>query len=155
MPYVSDIYAYVMQKLNDGAITQRYIKTVKIQARKGILGEEIVTKMSNGHIETKSVVKTEGDMIITNPSGEQYRISAEMFEKRYTPDTEKAGWYFSKPVPQTMMFIDEDISFKAHWGEDMHIKAGGVLNITDMERGEIYGIQLPEFKETYVLHKED
>ena len=60
MPYVSDIYAYVMQKLNDGAITQHYIKTVKIQARKGILGEEIVTKMSNGLIETKSVVKTSG-----------------------------------------------------------------------------------------------
>lgn len=134
-------------------MTQRYVKTVKIKARKGVLGEEIVTRMSNGLVETKSVVKTEGDMIITNPSGEQYRVSAEMFEKRYSPDIDNDGWYISKQIPQTMIFIDEDISFKAHWGEDMHIKAGGVLNITDMNQGQIYGIQPPEFKEIYSLYK--
>lgn len=41
------------------------------------------------------------------------------------------------------------MEFKAPWGEDMSIKAGGVLNITGRETGDIYGIQRKEFNETY------
>ncbi len=108
--------------------------------------------MNNGLKETQSTVLNEGDMIITNPSGEQYRVSADIFKERYTADPDNNGEYFPNPIPQKMLFLTEDISFRAYWGEDMHIKKGGTLNITDYEIGHIYGIQPSEFQETYTSY---
>ena len=58
-----------------------YAKTARITAREGIVGEEIVTRMKDGHEETKNTVKEEGDMVVRNPNGEEYIIDAKTFAK--------------------------------------------------------------------------
>ncbi len=43
--------------------------------------------------------------------------------------------------------LQENVRFQAPWGEEMRIRAGGVLVIKDS--GDIYGIQREEFQDTY------
>ncbi len=151
MVEVSDIKAYVEERLAEGQKPQLYAKTARIKAREGVVGEEIVTKMADGHTETTNSVKAEGDMVATNPSGEQYIIDAATFKKKYEVDPANPQQYRPKGGAQQFLFLKEDVQFTAPWGEKMDIKAGGVLNITGRESGDIYGIQRKEFNETYAM----
>ena len=145
---VENIFTYVKNLLESGKKPDSYIKTAKIKARPAVEGEEIITEMKDHHIETKCRVKNCDSMVITNPNGEQYVVSRADFNKRYDPAGEN-GVYIPKPLPQKMLIIDEDIQFIAPWGEVMDIRAGGALNITEIGKGYIYGIQPLEFKQTY------
>ena len=149
MVKVADIKSYVQEKLEAGQKPQLYAKTARITAREGIVGEEIVTKMKNGLEETRNVVKEQGDMVATNPSGEQYIIDAKTFAKKYEVDPANPKQYRPKGGAQEFLFLKEDVQFTAPWGEEMDIKAGGVLNISGRDSGDIYGIQRKEFNETY------
>lgn len=149
MVEVSDIKAYVEARLAEGQKPQLYAKTARIQAREGVVGEEIVTKMADGHTETVNRVKSEGDMVATNPNGEQYIIDAATFKKKYEVDPANPAQYRPKGGAQQFLFLKEDVQFTAPWGEVMDIKAGGVLNITS--RDDIYGIQKKEFNQTYAM----
>lgn len=149
MVKVNDIKAYVQEKLDAGQKPQLYAKTARITAREGVVGEEIVTKMADGHQETKNVVKEKGDMVATNPNGEQYIIDAKTFAKKYEIDPANPKQYRPKGGAQEFLFLKEDVQFTAPWGEEMDIKAGGVLNISGRDSGDIYGIQRKEFNETY------
>lgn len=151
MVHVSDIKAYVEEKLAEGQKPQLYAKTARIKARPGVVGEEIVTKMADGHEETRNTVKAKGDMVATNPAGEEYIIDAKTFAKKYEIDPANPKQYRPKGGAQEFLFLKEDVQFKAPWGEDMDIKAGGVLNISGRESGDIYGIQRKEFNETYAM----
>lgn len=124
-----------------------YAKSARISARPGKVGEEITTKMKDGHKETTNVVENEGDMVATNPSGEQYIIPAETFANKYEPDPNNPGRYRPIGGAQEFITLDENVMFRAPWGQQMFIKKGGVLNIT--KRDDIYGIQQAEFQETY------
>lgn len=141
-----DINAYAAEQIKNGSPVMSFIKTARIQARPGKIGEQITTVLANGTIETKNVAK-EGDMIATNPGGEQYIIPAETFQKKYEADPTKAGQYRPKGGPQSFIRLTEDVAFRASWGEDMVIKAGGVLNVTNPQA--VYGIAGDEFKSTY------
>lgn len=145
---IDDIKAYVTERLQKGEKAAFYKKTAWIKARKGFPGEEIITKMANGLTETKNVVK-KGDWIITNPDGESYIMPEETLQKKYEMDPAQKGVWRPKGGPQKMLSVTEDISFKAPWGEDMKIAKGGMLNISGMDQGDIYGIQPAEFKKTY------
>ncbi len=140
---------YVNQKLANGIKPQLYAKTARITARPGKIGEEVITRMAGGYQETKNTVKEAGDMIARNPSGEEYIIPAKTFAKKYEIDPSNPKLYRPKGGAQEFLFLQEDVEFKAPWGEEMSIKAGGVLNITDRATGDIYGIQRKEFNETY------
>ena len=128
-------------------VPQYYAKTARISARPGKVGEEIVTKMKDGHTETKNTVQAEGDMVVTNPNGEQYIVDAKTFAKKYEIDPTNPKQYRPKGGPQEFVIVDENVTFTAPWGETMRIKAGGALNITNP--GDVYGIQKEEFEQTY------
>ena len=147
--FVENIFEYIKKQLENGIKPALYIKTASIKARKGIIGEKIVTIMSDGHIESQNIVKNDGDMVVTNPNGEQFLMRAKDFAERYMPIPEKPEHYYPKPLPQTMLYLDKDIEFVAPWGEVMSIRAGGYLNITKLDEGYVYGIQPREFKQTY------
>ena len=87
---------YVEMRLAAGDKPQLYAKTARVKARLGIVGEEIVTKMADGHVETVNTVKTADDMVVTNPTGEEYIISGETFRKRYEKDPANPELYRPK-----------------------------------------------------------
>lgn len=126
---------------------QYYAKSARISARPGKVGEKITTVMKDRHKETTNTVKNEGDMVATNPNGEQYIIDAKTFAKKYEIDPKNPDKYRPTGGPQEFMTLGENVMFKAPWGEQMMIKKGGVLNVTNMD--DIYGIQQAEFQETY------
>lgn len=148
MTEISDIKSYVEEKMANGQKTYLYAKTARIKARPGVVGEEIVTVMADGHTETKNTVK-EGDMVAKNPSGEEYIIDAKTFAKKYELDPANPKQYRPKGGAQEFLVLKEDVQFTAPWGEKMDIKAGGVLNVSGRNSGDIYGIQRKEFNETY------
>ncbi len=140
---------YVEEQLKKGAKTALYAKTARIQARVGIIGEIVTTVMKDGLKETQNQVKEKGDMVATNPGGEHYIIDAKTFAKKYELDPANKKLYRPKGGAQKFLVVKEDVEFVAPWGEKMNIKAGGVLNITNLD--DIYGIQKDEFEQTYAL----
>lgn len=144
-----DPQEYVEQKLSEGERSETRVKKSRIRARRGRVGEEIVTKMADGHVETKNVVKNADDMIIMNPDGEEYVMPAASFAEQYEKDAQNPQLYKSKDGPQTFLILKENVEFTAPWGEKMKIKKGGALNITRRDKGDIYGIQPSEFEKTY------
>ena len=138
---------FAQSLIANGAVINWYAKFARITARPGIVGEEIVTNTSEG-IETKNTIEEEGDMVVTNPDGEEYIIKSAIFTKRYEA-TEVPGVYKPKGGPQQFIQIEEPISFIAPWGQEMNIAADGYLNVTNPD--DLYGIQPQEFAETYAL----
>ena len=120
-------------------------KTATISARQALEGEQVDTIMKDGHVETTHTAKA-GEMVVKNPAGEQYVVEAAKFAKKYEP-TGTPGVYAPKGGPVNVLPLDENVEFKAPWGETMKIKAGGVL--VHNGPGDVYGIQPEEFRETY------
>ena len=61
------------------------------------------------------------------------------------------GKYRSKGKPVTAARLGESITFTAPWGEEMRIRAGGYLIISNP--ADVYGIAEDEFCKTYVKAK--
>lgn len=105
--------------------------------------QEVVTILA-GKPETKNVAKA-GDYIVTGPLGERYVIAANRFDRLYEADPGRPGEYRSKGTVQAVL-LTEPVTFKAPWGEQQRIDAGGVL----VKNGDdIYGIAEAAFAETY------
>lgn len=139
--------------LNGNLECGEYYKFARIKARQGFVGEEVVTIMKDGLVETKNVVTAdetgEAGWIVTNPSGEEYIVPNKTFMKKYELDEKNPELYKPKGEPILAVQINEDVSFVAHWGEEMNIKSGGFLVCSN--ENDIYGIQKEEFFETYKL----
>ncbi len=151
-----DVVQYVNDLIKNGVRPMLYtekihlaVKSAMVRARPGTVGEQIITKMANGLVETINTVSEKDSWIITNPDGEEYIIKNSTFVEKYHPVPTEGGMYLPKPKPQLFIQIDEDISFLASWGEDMNILSGGFLNITKLSSNDVYGIQGPEFAKTY------
>lgn len=151
--FIENIARYVAEHIATGEMVPAlYEKTARIQAVQGTVGEEVVTTMKNGLVETKNVVHLDEKTgnpgwIVTNPDGEKYIVEDSVFQKKYEIDPENPAQY--KPVggPVQCVVVNEDISFLAPWGEEMNIAAGGVLVLAG--ENDIYGIQAEEFARTY------
>ncbi|MDR2934191.1 MAG: hypothetical protein LBU68_02830, partial [Rickettsiales bacterium] len=149
--FIQNICEFVQRKLDAGLRPELYIKNKPIRARPGKIGEIIITKMANGHIETTRTIKSADEFIITNPDCEEYVIDRAQLTERYQKsDTD--GLYYPKNLPQEIIFTPIDIEFIASWGEQMNIKSGGALNITNRANGYVYGIQADEFTNTYTKY---
>lgn len=72
-----------------------YKKQGEVRAQIAIGGEEVVTTLADGTVETKNQANP-GDAIITNPGGEEYIIKGEKFAKRYEPKNGEPGIYAAK-----------------------------------------------------------
>ena len=151
--FIENIADYVKNGIENGTmIPSEFAKTARIQAEQGVVGQEVVTVMQNGLVETKNTVKLdektgEPGWIVTNPNGEKYIVDDSTFKKKYEIDPENPAQYKPKGAPVNCVTISEDITFEAPWGGDMHIAAGGVLVLAG--KGDIYGIQAEEFAQTY------
>lgn len=157
MKKIENIQAYVLDLLKQGAEPKPFKKYARVQAEKGVLGETVVTEMKNGLVETTNVVKADEngntDWVVTNPTGEKYLVPHAKFIKRYEIEAGADGKHAPTGAPIDAVQIKEDISFTAPWGEEMNIKAGGFLNVSNLN--DIYGIQLDEFNATYARCNKD
>ncbi|MBR0113056.1 MAG: hypothetical protein IJM02_04850 [Clostridia bacterium] len=142
-----------------------------IIARKGKENEEIATYVSNGILETVNTVildengepgivvsmaDSDGKKIIDdNGHTNTYIVDRNTFNEKYL-DADKVSEdeQLFKPKGGTQEFIQtsEDISFTAPWGKEENLKAGGFLNITNLDN--IYGIAYEEFMRTYTILSE-
>ena len=156
---IDDIKQYIEDAVERGSIRpHRYRKTAHITARPGVEGEEIITVMANGLLETKNTVKKDSmgnpGWVVTNPAGEQYIVEDSVFKNKYEkiPGTENG--YSPKGNPITAGKVSENICFTAPWGEMINLVSGGFLVFTSMD--DIYAIQKDEFGQTYtmILEKE-
>ncbi len=158
MKVIEDKRKYVFEKLmNPDQQIHLYKKFARVQARPGIVGEKIATILRDGHAEVDPLhpeVVGEGEWVITNPGGEQYKVSAEKFKARYDVENGPGadGKYAPKGKPIVAMQIHEDIAIMVPWGENrslipQKLRAGSFLNITDID--SIYGIGEQEFYDTY------
>lgn len=151
---VDNIQKYVNDKLNEGARMSFYKKFVGVKAVQGNPGEKIKTVLADGHVEVnESVVNVDEqgrpDWIVTNPSGERYPVPYSEFERKYSLEEENG---LHKPIgtPILAIQIHEDIEFQTNHGL-MSIRSGGYLNITNIEKGKVYGIDEKEFYKTCAL----
>ena len=131
-----------------------YRKVVNVKARKANSGETVKTVTSGGHLETVNQAKN-GDMLVMNPGGECYLIGAKTFKERYELmhsefDSEGFATYrcVGKPIICIQLDPDEHVEFIAPWGAEMRINGGGF--IANNGGTDVYGIQAPEFKKTYL-----
>ena len=105
--------------------------------------QEVITVIA-GKPETKNMAKP-GDYIVTGAVGERYVIAGNRFDRLYEPDPSKPGEFRSKGTVLAVL-LTEAVTFKAPWGEQQRIDAGGVL----VKNGDdIYGIAENVFAETY------
>lgn len=121
-------------------------KSGEVQAEFVPEGTEVTTVMANGTVETKNTAGIGGAMKVTAPTGEQWLVEKEKFDKRYEA-SETPGVFRPKFDPVRVLRLDEDVKFKAPWGEEMNIRAGGVL--VKAGENDIYGIQGEEFEKSY------
>ena len=152
-----NVQNYVNDLVSEGVELKEYKKFARVHAEQGKVGQEIVTVMKNGFVETKNVVKEdpetgEPDWIITNPDGEKYCVPDKTFRKKYELEVDAEGYHRPKGGPVKAIQIEDNISFMAPWGEKMNIEKGGYLVVNAPD--DIYGIQLQEFNNTYKTAEE-
>ena len=120
-----------------------YKKVSRITARLAFEGETVVTVMRDGHAETTNTA-SDGDYVVTNPGGEEYVVPKEKFLAKYK--LVEGNQYAPIAGPVRVIFVTTNVVFIASWGEEQRIKSGGVIV---NNAGSVYGIQGPEFAETY------
>jgi len=111
--------------------------------------QPVVTITSDGK-ETQNVAEPQ-DIIMSGPSKEQYVVKAAKFiGERGLYTGEIGGTVTPEQSPRTVARvdnIDQPITFKAPWGEDMILKKGDYL-VKDGDQG-YYRIAQKEYDETY------
>lgn len=148
--YTESYLRYLFAK---GISPKKAKKTSFVEARLGKVGESVDTRPRverDGKIyvigETTGKVKIEGSMIVKNPDGEEYIVKPEAFAKKYKP-TDKKGVFEPISEPIKYVTLQQDILFKAPWGEDMFGVKGAAINISNLDK--IYAIQNEAFNRTY------
>lgn len=140
------------QALANGDI-RRYVKYGVVKARPAI-EDEIVITIVKGKEETRNKAKKD-DMVVMNPSNEQYIIDAKKFAARYTKDDKlDKTWTLYEAKGECFGFRYKGPSFKftAPWGELMLVENGDMIVSTSPEGGnDIYRIEKDAFKSTYKL----
>lgn len=136
-----------------------FAKKGKVAARQVTDREEVRTTLANGTKETVNVAEA-GDVVVTNPSGEQYVLKPDNFAKRYQA-TEEEGVFLAKGMARAVANpTGADIQIMAPWGEPQY---GGpdcmVATVFDPEQPDVIGgdryiIGGAEFAETYAPYEE-
>ena len=93
-----------------------FAKKAEVSAVVAAAGQEVRTVLANGTEETVNITE-EGDVIVTNPGGEQYILKPENFAKRYESTTED-GVYRAKGMARAFKNdTGAPIEIMAPWGE--------------------------------------
>jgi len=163
-----NIQGYVQEGIKNGTmIPITAEKFARIIARRGIVGEEVVTWSvdENGNSIKEKVANVEVDestngagwvvtkvdengnpIIDKNGFKNEWIISDSTFKKKYEVDNESVSIYKPKGGPQTFVEIKDNIIL-SQWGFEMKIAKGGYINITN--ESDMYGISQRDFADTY------
>ena len=119
-------------------------KPMNLQA--SILSEDrMITTSINGNTETTRQ-GSKGDYLITGTKGEQYTMTPNEFDKRYTYNSDK-NLATTKPVIITYRVTNKPMTMTTNWGETMNLPAKSAIVY---EKGKpSYGIHPEAFKNTY------
>lgn len=141
----------ITQALSEAGI---YTKTALVRIRQAQPGEQIKTVLGDGTEETVNMAG-ENEVIITNPGGEEYIISAEKAAGRYEK-TDEDGVYKAKGMVRAMQNpTGRPIEIMAPWGEKQFGGADTIIATTydpsDPENigADRYIIGRQEFEDTY------
>jgi hypothetical protein len=109
--------------------------------------------LNDGREETANSDKG-GDVVVTNPTGEQYILSAETFASRYIATNEDGVYSANGYVRAITNPFEAPIEISASWGEPQYgDEECLILDICDHEgnnmAGEPYLIDVKVFSETY------
>lgn len=108
--------------------------------------QEVITITADGK-ETQNKAES-GDVVISGPSKEKYAIKASKFPKLYSGKLGEVITPEQSPRLVTQVNnIQQPITFKAPWGEDMILKPGDYL-VKDGDQG-YYRIAKKEYEQTY------
>jgi hypothetical protein len=136
-----------------------YAKKGVVSARQTTEREEVRTTLANGTEETVNVAE-EGDVVVTNPSGEQYVLKPDNFAKRYET-TDEEGVFRAKGMARAFQNpTGGDIEIMAPWGEPQYGDADCMLATVfdpatpDVIGADRYIIGGAEFRETYAPYAE-
>ena len=146
------------------------VKFARVLARRGVVGEEVISYSQNGIVEKVATVSEdpetkEAGWVLTklDENGEvvvdefghknEWIVKHATFAKKYEIDETKTADVF-KPIggPQIFVPIVMDVTLE-QWGSEMKIEAGGWLNITNPN--DIYGISRRDFEDTYRIVSEE
>lgn len=146
------------------------VKFARVLARRGVVGEEVVSYSQNGIVEKVATVSEDPETketgwILTklDENGEvlvdeyghknEWIVDPKTFAKKYDLDeTKEGGVYKPKGGPQIFVPIVMDVILQ-QWGSEMKIEAGGWLNITNPS--DIYGISQRDFDDAYKIVGEE
>jgi hypothetical protein len=133
-----------------------YAKFAKVEARKAVPGEVIVTTTSAG-VETQNTAK-DGDLVLCNVetnAKEEYILAEAKVNKRYRllGAGSREGWNLYQACGEFRGFVydGEDTSFVAKWDEEMVLKTGDYIGTPLPEKDQVYRIGREEFESTYRL----
>lgn len=136
------------------AAAEVFAKKATVNAEFAEAGIAVETVLADGTVETKNVTK-EGDVIITNPGGEQYIVRQEDFFKKYQA-TENDGEYRAVGMVRAIKNdTGNQIELIAPWGEKMTGDADCyIVSAVDLDKphdvtADRYIIGAAEFKQTY------
>ena len=145
-------------------------KFARVFARRGVIGEEIISYSQNGIVEKVDTVKEDSETkqpgwvltkldengnVLVDEYGHrnEWIVKDSTFVKKYDCDEQMPeGVYKPKDGLQFFIPIVMDVILE-QWGGEMKIEAGGWLNITNPS--EIYGISKRDFEDTYRIVGEE
>lgn len=123
-----------------------------ILAREGKIGETIKTFTKDGLETTNKVTVPSYVVKNTTDAKEEYIVTKEKFEKRYSfLKKENKVWSSFKPngeIKVVKVKNDNEFFILAPWGEKMIVKKGDFL-VSPLDYSEIYRVANKEFFETY------
>lgn len=127
-----------------------YKKVGLVQVRRAQDGERIDT-IINDEVETTNTAHA-GDVVIKGPKGEEYIITQEKFEGRYTGPELSDDYQDYTPTGTTyaVEWTDGPILFTTAWEELMIMDDGDFLcSPTEVPSGDLYRIESGAFGLTY------
>jgi hypothetical protein len=130
-----------------------YKKQGRVNARPGVVGEQITTTLEGGAKETVNTAN-EGDWVVTNPSGEQYIISDNKFLGRYEQAADEDGVYKAKGYCRAVKNpFGQPVEIMASWGSpqigDENCMFADTCDAAGKVDGEPYLIDADAFVKTY------
>ena len=143
----------LLKKDTEGsAFGLRRIKAVKVSPVEAIEakgGEVVTTTLKNGLTEVENRIANSGDWIVTNPGGEKYIVSADVFAETYLPLGE--GRFTPKGGTREFVRIEQDLDLVVdQWGGDVQkLKKGAFLKVDNP--ADMYGIGEEEFYQTHKI----
>ncbi|TFF99267.1 MAG: hypothetical protein EU541_05375 [Promethearchaeota archaeon] len=141
------------KKALNNDLVKKYEKSTKVLARNANDGEIIITSI-DGEERTKNKAKA-GDVIVKNPSGEEYIVTKEKFNQRYqligdAPEVPEYKEYKALGTVWGFQYEGPNVKIEAPWGEEQIVKNGDmIVSLNKNEYDDIYSIQIDVFKDTY------